>query len=171
MTKGITPKICWFCLVLINSVLLNLLRVWIFGTTLGRNLSRKYEFPGRDGRSLRALERSRDQEIKSREVEPGSHSRVDCLASELFLGSCFLDTVFVPLFRTAVETAVSGVHKLLVTGGVPTPLTLLFWRRLAVSSVFTGRSARTRNFNQEYKFSAGKGLRITLQLSEAELKA
>ena len=28
LTKGITPKICWFCLVLINSVLLNLLCVW-----------------------------------------------------------------------------------------------------------------------------------------------
>ena len=29
LTKGITPKIGWFCLVLINSVLLNLLCVWI----------------------------------------------------------------------------------------------------------------------------------------------
>ena len=29
LTKGITPNICWFCLVLINSVLFNLLRVWI----------------------------------------------------------------------------------------------------------------------------------------------
>jgi len=29
MTKGITSKICWFCLVLINSVILNLLCVWI----------------------------------------------------------------------------------------------------------------------------------------------
>ena len=28
-TKGISPKICWFCLVPINSVLLNLLCVWI----------------------------------------------------------------------------------------------------------------------------------------------
>ena len=28
-TKRITPKICWFCLVLINSVLLNILWVWI----------------------------------------------------------------------------------------------------------------------------------------------
>ena len=27
-TKGITPNICWFCLVLINRVLLNLLCVW-----------------------------------------------------------------------------------------------------------------------------------------------
>ena len=51
--------------------------------------------------------------------------------------------VFVALFRTAVETAVSEVHKLLRTGGVLTSLTLLFWRWLTVSSVFTGRSART----------------------------
>ena len=29
LTKGITPNICWFDLVLINSVLLNLLCVWI----------------------------------------------------------------------------------------------------------------------------------------------
>ena len=34
------------------------------------------------------------------------------------------------LLRTAVETAVSEVHKLLGTGGVPTSLTLLFWRWL-----------------------------------------
>ena len=44
--------------------------------------------------------------------------------------------------RTAVETAISEVHKLLGTGGVPTSLTLLFWRWLTVSSVFTGRRAR-----------------------------
>ena len=31
------------------------------------------------------------------------------------------------LLHTAVETAVSEVHKLLHTGGVPTSLTLLFW--------------------------------------------
>ena len=30
LTKGITPKICWRCLVLINGVLLNLFCVWIF---------------------------------------------------------------------------------------------------------------------------------------------
>ena len=29
LTKGITPKICWFCLTLISSVLLNPLCVWI----------------------------------------------------------------------------------------------------------------------------------------------
>ena len=47
-----------------------------------------------------------------------------CLAAELFL-NCFSDTVFVTLHRTAVETAVSGVHKLLRTGGVPPPPHLL----------------------------------------------
>ena len=35
----------------------------------------------------------------------GSHSRMDCLAAELFLSSCFSDTVFMTLLRTAVETA------------------------------------------------------------------
>ena len=49
-----------------------------------------------------------------------SHSWRDCLAVELFLNSCFSDTVFVTLFYTAVQTAVSGVHKLLCTGRVPT---------------------------------------------------
>ena len=29
LTKGITPKICWFCLALINSVLCNLFCVWM----------------------------------------------------------------------------------------------------------------------------------------------
>ena len=52
-------------------------------------------------------------EIKSREMELGSHSWMDCLAAELFLNKCFSDTVFVTLFRTAVETAISQVHKLL----------------------------------------------------------
>ena len=82
-------------------------------------------------------------EIKSREVELGSHSWMDCFAAEL-LNSCFWDTVFVTLLRrTAVETAVSGVQKLLPNGGVPTSLTLLFWRWLTVSSVFAGRRAGT----------------------------
>ena len=73
-------------------------------------------------------------------MELGSHNWVDCLAAELFLNSCFPDTVFVTLFHTSVETAVSKVYKLLRTGGVPTALTLLFWWWLTVSSVFTGRS-------------------------------
>ena len=72
--------------------------------------------------------------MKSREVELGCHSWMDCLAAELFLDSCFSDTV--TLLRTAVETAMNEVHKLFLTGGV---LTLtLFWRWLAVSSVFVG---------------------------------
>ena len=53
------------------------------------------------------------------------------------------DTVFVTLFRTAVERASCGVHKMLRTGEIPTSLTLLFWRWLTVSSVFAGRSAWT----------------------------
>ena len=65
---------------------------------------------------------------------------MDRLAAELLLNSCFSDTVFVTLFRTAVETAINEVHKLLRTGGVPTSLTLLFRRWLTVSSVFTGLS-------------------------------
>ena len=74
------------------------------------------------------------------EVELGFHSWMDCLAAELFLNSCLLDTVIVTLFHTAVETVVSEVDKLLGTGGVPISLTLLFWRGLAV---FTGGSAGT----------------------------
>ena len=75
-------------------------------------------------------------EIKSMEVEMGSpstrhpktlkphitigcHSWMDCLTAELFLNNCFSDTVFVTLFRAAVETVISEVHKLLGTGGVP----------------------------------------------------
>ena len=41
------------------------------------------------------------------------------------------------------ESFSSEVHRLLRTDGVPTSLTLLFWRWLTVSSVFAGRSART----------------------------
>ena len=73
-------------------------------------------------------------EIKSREVELDSHSCMDCLAAEFFLNSCFLDTVFVDLFCTTVETADSGIHKLLCIGGVPTSLTVLFWWWLTDSS-------------------------------------
>ena len=73
-------------------------------------------------------------EPKRKEVELGSHSWMDCLAAELFLNSCFSDTVFVTLAHTAVETAISRVHKLLHTSVVPTSLTLLFWQWLMVSS-------------------------------------
>ena len=40
------------------------------------------------------------------------------------------DTVFVTLFGTAIDTAVSRTPKLFSTGGVPTSLPLLFWRWL-----------------------------------------
>ena len=59
--------------------------------------------------------------MKSKEVELGSHSWMDCFAAELFLNSCFSDTVLVTLLRTAVETVIRGVHKLFCTGGVPPP--------------------------------------------------
>ena len=106
-------------------------------------------------------------------MERVSHSWMDCLVADrvqersragrwsgsviagwtVLLPSCsstlaFLDTVFVTLFSAAVEIAVSGVHKLLGSDGVPTSLTLLFWWWLTVSLIFTGRSERTRN-NEE----------------------
>ena len=37
------------------------------------------------------------------------------------------------LFPTAAETSIRGLHKLLGTGGVPTSLTLFFWRWPTVS--------------------------------------
>ena len=77
-------------------------------------------------------------EIKSREVELGSQN-----AGQSFASVVSQQLLFVTLFGTAFETAISEVHKLLGTGGGPTSLTLLFWRWLAVSSVFAGRSART----------------------------
>ena len=58
-------------------------------------------------------------EIKSSEVELGCHNRMSCLAVKCLLNSCFSGTVFVSLFRTAVETAISEVRELLRTGGVP----------------------------------------------------
>ena len=73
-------------------------------------------------------------EPKRKEVELGSHSWMDCFAAEPFLNSCFSDTVFVTLAHTAVETAISRVHKLLHTSVVPTSLTFLFWQWLMVSS-------------------------------------
>ena len=82
-------------------------------------------------------------EARCTEVELDSHGCTDCVAVEWFLNSCFLDTVFVTLLCTAVETAVSKVHKLLCAGTVPTSLTSLFRRWLTVSSVFAGRSAWT----------------------------
>ena len=74
-------------------------------------------------------------------MELGFYSWMVCLAAKLLLHSYFSDTVFVTLLRTAAETAISEVHKLPRSGGVPTSLTLLVWRWLTVSSVFAGRSA------------------------------
>ena len=82
-------------------------------------------------------------EIKSWEMKLGSHRELDNSLLQLFLNSCFSDTVFVTLFRTAVERALSEVHKLFYNGEIPTSWTLLFWRWLVVSSVFTGRNAQT----------------------------
>ena len=39
LTKGITPKICCFCLVLMNSVLLNLSCVWILHSFFTLNVA------------------------------------------------------------------------------------------------------------------------------------
>ena len=74
--------------------------------------------------------------MKSRQVELDG-----CFAAELSLNSYFSDTVSETLFHTAVETAISRVHELLRTGGVPTFLALLFWWWLTVSSVFMDQSA------------------------------
>ena len=55
------------------------------------------------------------EEIKSREVERGL--KVGLLLHQLFLNSGATDIVFVPLFRTAVETAIAwDVHYLLDNG-------------------------------------------------------
>ena len=64
-------------------------------------------------------------EIKNREVELCCHSRMDYLADELFLNSSFSGTVCVTSLHTAVETAISEVHKLLGTGRVPTLLNIV----------------------------------------------
>ena len=81
-----------------------------------------------------------------RDEEEGDGDRLSQGAGLSFasgLNSCFSDIVFVTLLRTAVETTVSEVHKLLRTGGVPTSLTVLYWQWLTVSSVAVGRSAWT----------------------------
>ena len=70
---------------------------------------------------LNCTEEHSPGKIKSRVLEPGSPSWMDCLAAELFLISRFSDTVFVTLFRTAAETAISGVHKLLRNAGLNYP--------------------------------------------------
>ena len=63
-------------------------------------------------------------------VELGSHRKLGSRLLQLFLSNCLFGHCPCDSFRTAVETAVSEVHKLLGTGEVPTSLTLLFWRWL-----------------------------------------
>ena len=75
---------------------------------------------------LQTTQPGRDQKVEG--GEPGCHSWMDCLAAEFF-NICFSDTVFVSLFRTVVETAISGEHKLRYTDGFPNYLTL-FWQWL-----------------------------------------
>ena len=61
-----------------------------------------------------------------REQEEGGGAGVRKLDNhllQLFLDSCSTDIVFVTLLRTAAETAISEVRKLLRTGEVPTALT------------------------------------------------
>ena len=64
--------------------------------------------------------------------------------AELFLNSCFLDTVFVTLFRTAVKTAISTAVETAITTLValhwPISSTLFFCWWLTVSLVFMGQS-------------------------------
>ena len=71
----------------------------------------------------------------NREVELGSHSRMGCLAAELFsttVGSS--DTALVTLLRPTVERAGCGVHKLLGTGEVPITVTSFKGMELRVGS-------------------------------------
>ena len=82
-------------------------------------------------------------EIKSRKVELGCHTGCFVLLLNCSSTAAFRTLPLCFCYRTAVETAVRGVHKLLRTGGVPTSLTLLLWLLLTVCSVLTGRSAGT----------------------------
>ena len=59
-------------------------------------------------------------------MEPGSHRELDIIPLlQLFLNSCFTDTVCVTLFRTVVERAISDVHKLPRPGGIPRLLNIV----------------------------------------------
>ena len=50
------------------------------------------------------------ERLERKEMELGPHNKMDGLAAKVFLNSRFRGTVFVTVFRTAVETAVSEVH-------------------------------------------------------------
>ena len=80
----------------------------------------------------------RDQK---REVEVGCHSELHSLLLQISTAGLSY-SAFVALFDTDVERAISGVRKLLGTGGVPASLTTaLFWQWLMVSLVFVGQTA------------------------------
>ena len=91
------------------------------------------------GRAGLSRELGRDQE--QRDGAGLSWRELDNPLLQLFLNTCFSDVV--TLLRTAVETAVSEIRKLLGTGGVPTSLALFFWRWLTVSwSLWVGARGR-----------------------------
>ena len=59
---------------------------------------------------------------QSKPVASGRYFNDRLMISRVVLNSCFLDTVFVIFPRTAAETAISKVHKLLrIDGPPPTP--------------------------------------------------
>ena len=82
-------------------------------------------------------------------------------AVELPLNSCFSDTVFVTLFHTAVETAISGVQKLLHTDGVPTPLKNLAKKQL-LAWIFIVLGSFSAAFISALAFLKYAGLRLTM---------
>ena len=72
----------------------------------------------------------------------GYHSELHSLLLQISTAGLSY-SAFVALFHTAVvKRAISGVHKMLGTGGVPASLTTaLFWQWLMVSLVFVGQTA------------------------------
>ena len=66
------------------------------------------------------------QEAQKRDQEQGGGAglrKLDYPLLQLFLNSSATDIVFVTRLRTAFETAIRRVHKLLHTSEVPTALT------------------------------------------------
>ena len=59
--------------------------------------------------------------MKSREAELRSHRLMCCLAVELFLNSCFLDTVFVILFTELLKQQLAKYTNCLALAGSPPP--------------------------------------------------
>ena len=87
-------------------------------------------------------------EVKSREVELGSHSWTDCLAAQLFLDSYSLDIRLCS--AQLLKQQMAEYTSCFALGGVPTSLTLLFWRWLMVCSIFTGQSTQTSHSSLPY---------------------